>query len=175
VPDGVCVVRASYLKESLEVVCRWPRLTLVAVCGSCDTPRVGATCLPVVAIIVVGHGRGPLRMLVAPLLAALSAILGTVDGNIERCLLAATWGRLPASLGGMMCDHLTAGGVRVGDAVRLLGGVPKNVTPFVWAWVLSMAHRSCARARLASLSARLGFDVLALPPQRSLGREISWW
>jgi hypothetical protein len=81
------------------VVCRRPRLTLVAVCGSRDVPRTGAACLPVATIIVVDRGCGPLRMLLAPLLATLGAIFGVVDGNVEQHLLATTWGRLPASLG----------------------------------------------------------------------------
>jgi hypothetical protein len=108
VPDGVRLVWVGLLKDSLEVVCRWPRPTLVAMCGSRDVPHVEAACLPVVVVIVVGHGCGPLRMLLVPLLATLSVILGTMDGIIGRHLLAAAWGRLPSSLGGTKCDCLLA-------------------------------------------------------------------
>jgi hypothetical protein len=75
------VVRAGLLKENPEVVYRWHHLTLVAMCGSHDKPLAGAACLLAVAVIVVGRGHGPLRMSLAPLLAALSNILGAVDGN----------------------------------------------------------------------------------------------
>jgi hypothetical protein len=38
--------------------------------------------------VVVGHGHGPLRMLLAPLLATLSALLGVVDGDGGHHLLS---------------------------------------------------------------------------------------
>jgi hypothetical protein len=75
----------------------------------------------------------------------------------------------------MKCDRLTAGGIWVGDAARLLGGVPKNITAFVRAWVSHAARRSRARAHLASLSVILGFNASAMSPQRGMGQEISWW
>jgi hypothetical protein len=76
VPDGLHVVWAGLLEESLEVVGRRPHLTLVAVCGSRDAPHVGAAHLPIVAVIVVGCGRSPLRTLLAPPIAALGAMPG---------------------------------------------------------------------------------------------------
>jgi hypothetical protein len=51
-------------------------------CGSYNAPRVGAARLPTIVVVVVGRGRGLVRMLLMPLLAALSAILGAMDGNI---------------------------------------------------------------------------------------------
>jgi hypothetical protein len=68
VSDGVCVVWAGFLEEPLEVVRRRPHLTLVVVHGGRDAPHTGATRLPVVAIVVVGRGHGPLMELLAPLL-----------------------------------------------------------------------------------------------------------
>jgi hypothetical protein len=47
--DGVHVVRAGLLEESLEVVCRWSRLVLATVCGSHDVPHVKAVCFLVVS------------------------------------------------------------------------------------------------------------------------------
>jgi hypothetical protein len=82
VPDGVCVVWVGLLEESLEVVDRWPCLTLVAVGSSRDTPYVGATRLPIVAIIVLGRGRSPLRTFLSPPLATLGALPSALDGNI---------------------------------------------------------------------------------------------
>jgi hypothetical protein len=57
VPDMVHVVWAGLLEEFLEVVSRWPRLTLVVVHDSHDVPNAGATRLPVVVVIVVDRGR----------------------------------------------------------------------------------------------------------------------
>jgi hypothetical protein len=66
------MVWVGLLEESFEVICRWPRLT-----------PVGAACLPVVAIVMVGHGRGTLGTLVVPPLVTLSTLLGTVDCYVE--------------------------------------------------------------------------------------------
>jgi hypothetical protein len=82
VPDGVRVVWLGLLEESLEVVVRWPRLTLVTVGSSHDSPYVGATRLPIVAIIILGHGHSLLRTFFAPPLATLDALPSTLDGNI---------------------------------------------------------------------------------------------
>jgi hypothetical protein len=102
-------------------------------CDSHDVPRAGATCLPTAAIVVVGHGRNPLRTLFAPLLAALGALLGAVDGDVRRRLLATTWGHHPASWGKMKFNRLAASGVLGGDATYLLGGVPENIVVFALA------------------------------------------
>jgi hypothetical protein len=116
---------------------------LAAVCGSHNAPCTRAAYLPVPAIVVVSRGRGPLRMLLAPLLATLGTIFGTLDGNVRQCLLAAAWGRLSASLGGTKRGRLVAGGVQVGNDVRLLGGVPKNIIVFILAWVSHEAAALC--------------------------------
>jgi hypothetical protein len=100
--------------------------------------RVRAAYLPVVAIVVLGHSCGPLRVLLSPLLAAL---LGVVDGNVGRCLLAAAWGHLPASLGRTMFSHHIAGGILGGDAAWILDDVPESIVVFSLAWIPHMAFR----------------------------------
>jgi hypothetical protein len=65
--------------------------------GSRDTPHAGAARLPVIAVVVIGHGHSPLRMLLASPVAALGAFPGAMDGDVRRCLLAVAWGRFPAS------------------------------------------------------------------------------
>jgi hypothetical protein len=97
VPDGVLLVWAGLLKLSLEVVCRWLRLMFAAVHGSRDAPHIGATCLFDIAVIIVGDGRGPLRMLLVPLLSALGSFLGVVGDDVGWCLLVTAWCCLPAS------------------------------------------------------------------------------
>jgi hypothetical protein len=99
VPDGVCVVWAGFLEEPLEVVCKRPHLMLVTVNGGQDMPHTGVARLPVTAVVMVGHHRGPLRVLLAPLFAALDALLSVMDSDIRWHLLTATWGHLPTSLG----------------------------------------------------------------------------
>jgi hypothetical protein len=81
--DGIRKVRAGPLKESLKVVYRWPHLALVAVCCSHDMPHVGAVCFLIIAAVIVGRGRNPLRTLLAPLPAALGSLLGLIDGDIK--------------------------------------------------------------------------------------------
>jgi hypothetical protein len=108
VPDEVCVVLSSFLKEPLEVVCRRPRLTLVAACSGQSASHAGAARLPIVAIIMVGCGRGPLDALLAPLFATLDALLGTVGGDIGWLLLVAARGCLPTSLCRVKHAHLVA-------------------------------------------------------------------
>jgi hypothetical protein len=83
---------------------------------------------PVVAVIIVGHGRSPLRTLLVPPFITLGALPSAMDGDIEWQLPTAAWGCLPASWRMMKSSRLTAGGVRGGDAAQLLYGVPKNVT-----------------------------------------------
>jgi hypothetical protein len=83
VPDGVCVIWAGRLEESFDVVCRRPRLTLVTAHGTCDAPHARAACFPIIVIVLVGRGHDPLGALHAPLLATLSALLGTVDCHVE--------------------------------------------------------------------------------------------
>jgi hypothetical protein len=85
--DGVFVVWAGFLVEPLEVVHWRPCLTLVAAYNGRDAPHAGAAHL---LVIVVGHGCGPLKMLLVPLFAALDALHATVDGDIGLCSFIAT-------------------------------------------------------------------------------------
>jgi hypothetical protein len=130
VPGRVCVIWAGFLEEPLDVMHRWPHLTLFTVRGGPDATHARTACLPVVAIIVVGRGHGPLRALLPALFATLDALLRVVGGDVGRRLLAAAWGHLPVSLGLWMHDHLIARGVLGGDATRLLKCVPKKVAMF---------------------------------------------
>jgi hypothetical protein len=92
------MVWASLLGKPLEVVRRRPHRTLAIVRVDQDASHIRATHLPVLAIIVDGHGCGPLRALFAPHATAFDALLGTVSGDVGRCLLVTTWGCLHASL-----------------------------------------------------------------------------
>jgi hypothetical protein len=47
------MVWAGLLENPLEVVCWRPRRTLVATRGDQDVSQAGATCLPVMAIVMV--------------------------------------------------------------------------------------------------------------------------
>jgi hypothetical protein len=154
------------------VVYRNPRGILVAACGNRGAPPAGATCLP---IIMVGRGRRPLGTLLAPLLAALSALLGAFDGHIKRHLLVAAWGCLPVSLGGIKFGGLHASGIRGGNAAQLLDGVPKNVVVSTVARVPCVAFGSRTSAPLVIPSMRLEFNALALLPQRGPRSEVSSW
>jgi hypothetical protein len=109
------------------VVYRRLRLALATTCSSRDVPHARAACFLVVANIVVGHGRNPLRTLLVPLLAARSALLGIVDDDVERRLLATARGLLPVAWGRVKFDRLIVGGILSDDVAQLLGGVPKNV------------------------------------------------
>jgi hypothetical protein len=93
--NRVCVVWADLLEESLKVVGRRPGLALATACGSQDVPHVRAACFLVVAVVAVSHYRIPLRMLLAPLLAALGALLGVMDGDVGWCLPITAQGHLP--------------------------------------------------------------------------------
>jgi hypothetical protein len=82
--DGVGVVRASLLKELLEVVQGRPRLTLATVCDSHGMHHDGAAYLLVNAIIIIGHCCGFLMVLLETLLAALGSLLSILDDDIGR-------------------------------------------------------------------------------------------
>jgi hypothetical protein len=99
-------------------------------------PHARAAYLPVVVVIVVSRYQGPLKVVLAPLLAAHDALPHTVDGNVRRWLLAAAWGHLLASLGKAEFGRLIAGGEMGGDVAWLLDGLPKNVVVFTLVWVL---------------------------------------
>jgi hypothetical protein len=62
-----------------------------------------------------------------PILSTLGALLGVMDGDVGRCLLAAAHGHLPTAWGKAKLGRLVAGGVLGDDVVQLLRGVPKNV------------------------------------------------
>jgi hypothetical protein len=79
---------------------------------------------------MASHGHGPQRALLAPLVAALDALLGVVSADVGRCLLAAAWGRFPVRLCGAVHGRLVAGGVLGGDAEQLLERASKEVTLF---------------------------------------------
>jgi hypothetical protein len=79
-------------------------------------PHARAACFLIVAAVVVSHGHNLLRTLLVPLLAALGALLGIVDGDVERCLLAAAQGRHPTAWGRPKFSRLVASGTLGGDA-----------------------------------------------------------
>jgi hypothetical protein len=81
--DGVGVVWTSLFEELFEVVCGRPRLTLAAACGHHGVHHTRAACLFVGATIIIGRGCGLLVVVLAPLLVALGALLGILDGDVE--------------------------------------------------------------------------------------------
>jgi hypothetical protein len=87
---------------------------LVTAHGGRDVSHTGATRFPIAAVVMAGHG--PLRALLVPLVAAPDALLGTMSGDIGRCLLVATRGRLPACLCRAEHNRLVAGGAMGGEA-----------------------------------------------------------
>jgi hypothetical protein len=128
------VVQAGQLEESQGLSPPVPWLSLATACGSRDVLHTGAACFLVVATVVVDHGRNPLRTLLAPLVATLGALLGILDSDEGRRLLAAAQGCLPATWGRMKFGRLIASGVLGGNATRHLGGAPKNVIRCLEGW-----------------------------------------
>jgi hypothetical protein len=132
--NGVRVVWAGLLEESLKVVCWWPRLALDTVPGGRDVLHVGVVRFLVIIVIVVGRSCNPLWASLSPFLATLGVLLGTLDGSAEwRCLaiardcFATTWDRLRP-------DRLLIDGVLGGDAEQLLNGVANDVVWCPKAW-----------------------------------------
>jgi hypothetical protein len=146
--DGVHVVSTGLLKDLFEVVCRWPCLALAVTCGGHDVPHAEVTCFLIVAIVIVDCSCNPLRMLLVPLLATLSALLGVLDDDVRRCLLAAAWGRY---------------------AMQLLTGVPESVVVLTLARVPQVVFGLSTHVPPARLSMSLGIDVLTPPPLWSVG------
>jgi hypothetical protein len=109
-------------------------------------PHARAARFPAAVLIVASRGRGAYRALLALLVTTSGAILGAVSGIIERCLLIATWGHLPAHLCGAVCGHLVAGGMPGGDAVWILECAPKEVALSALPRALLVATRQCAWA-----------------------------
>jgi hypothetical protein len=134
-PGGACVVWVDFLEEPLEAACRWPRLSLVH--SGRVASHTGATRLPIVAIIIIGRGRGPLRALLVHRFATLDALLSIIYGDVRWCLLVAARGHFPTSLVLAKHDRTIAGGVLGGDAAWLLECVPKKVT------MLALEKASC--------------------------------
>jgi hypothetical protein len=97
--DGVHVVGAGLLEESLEVVSQRLRLVFDAASNSRDVLHVGVSC-----------DSGPLRTPLSPLLAALDILHVALDDNAGWCHLAAAGDRFPTSWGGEI-DCFLAGGV----------------------------------------------------------------
>jgi hypothetical protein len=58
-----------------------------------------------------------------------------------------------------------AGGVWGSDAMQLLECVPEKVAMLALEWAPCVVLGPCVHAPLVSLTAGLGFDVPALPPQ----------
>jgi hypothetical protein len=90
---------------------------------------------PAVAIVVAGHGHGPLKALLAPLIFNFDALLGTVSGDVGRCLPVAARRHLTTSPCWVKHDRLIASGA--------LGGVTLP-------WDLCVAPRWCARATVVN-------------------------
>jgi hypothetical protein len=74
----------------------------------------------VVAIMTAGRGRGALKALLTPFVAAFDSLLGAVSGDIGRCLLVAARCDLLTSMCRVKNDHLIAGSALGGDVARLL-------------------------------------------------------
>jgi hypothetical protein len=161
VPDEVCVVLVGLLEKPFDVVHRRPCFTLVIVCGGHGAPHAAIACL---IIVVISHGRGPLKALFASPLLPLTPFLGVVGGNVEWSLQVTARGCLPASLGRVKNDHLVAGGAWGGDAARLLERVPEEVTMVAPLWALCAVLKRCACATIASLVVSLGLTALTLLP-----------
>jgi hypothetical protein len=168
--DGVRVVWASLLEKPLEVFCRRPRRTLVVVLSGRDAPHAGAARHPVVTVVVAGHGRSPLKVLFAPLLAAFYALLGAVSGDVEWHLLIATQCLPPSSPCRAKNDRLIVGGALGGDVVRILKRALEEVVMSDLSQALCVMFGQRAHATLANLAANLWFTAQSLPlPWQGLG------
>jgi hypothetical protein len=117
--DEVGVVWASLFKELLKVVCGRLRLTHAATCSHRSALHIGAAYLLVDAV-VISDSCGLLTALLAPVPAALGALLGILNGDIGRCspVAAQGWAKL---------RHHVVDGVLGGDALPHLSGVLEGV------------------------------------------------
>jgi hypothetical protein len=144
--------------------------TLVAARGGRDASHAGAARPSAMAVITASRGRSPLKALLAPLVAAFDTLLGTVHGDVGRCLPVAARCRLPASLCRAKRDYLIVGGALGGDAVWLLKHVPEEVAMFALPQALCMVLRQSAYAALAISAVNLGLAApTLLAPQWGLG------
>jgi hypothetical protein len=103
------------------MVCGRPRLMLATAHNSHDVHHTRVICSLVVATITIGRGHDLPRLLLAPLLAALGALPGVLDGSISRHFPVVAQGRLKLGC-------LIAGDVLGGDTVQLPGGVPDCIS-----------------------------------------------
>jgi hypothetical protein len=124
-------------------------------------PHARATHFPATVIITDGHGRGPLRLMLTPLVAAFDAVLGAVGDVVGRCLLIATRGCLPACLCSAVHDRLIDGGVLGGDAARFLKRAPEEVAMSALPWTLPIVIGQCAWAVLVRLATCLGVSMMS--------------
>jgi hypothetical protein len=107
------MIRAHFLKELLEVVFNMSYLALAIACGLCGVIGTRATHLLIDAAVYVGCGL--LAVLLAPLLASLGCLLGTLDGDVGQCFPTADWGWSKSR-------RIATGGVMGGDSVSSFGG-----------------------------------------------------
>jgi hypothetical protein len=149
-----------------------PRLTFVTTCGGQAAPHARAARLPVIAIIMVSRGCGPLKVLLAPLFVALDALLAVVGGDIRRRSLIAARYHLPSSLGWKRHDRLIASGVLGGDVGWRIECVPEEVAMLALVQAPCIMLGLCTCTPLASQAVGLWLNTLALPPQWGLRRKI---
>jgi hypothetical protein len=120
-----------------------------------------ATYFPVMAIIMAGRGYSPLRVLLAPLVAAFNIHLGVVGNDVRWCLLVATRGRLPTRLCGVEYDCLVASRALGNDVTWLLERASKEAALFALPQALLVATGQRAWVALLSLATNLR---LVAPP-----------
>jgi hypothetical protein len=118
--DTVGVVRANLLKELLDVVRGRPRLMLATACNSHGAHHAGAIWLLVDATAIIGRGCSLLVTVLAPLLAALGALLNILDDNVRQRFPTTAWGWV--KMGCLVADVVLGG-----DPAQLLGGVLDSV------------------------------------------------
>jgi hypothetical protein len=90
--DGVCMVMADLLKESLEVIYLRLHVLLDAASDSRVALHVRAVHLFVIIIVAASYGSDPPRMLTLPLLATLDVLQGALDNDARWCHLTAIGG-----------------------------------------------------------------------------------
>jgi hypothetical protein len=161
------MVWVGLLEEPLEVVRGWPRRMFVTVHDDCGAQNVGAAHVLVAAVVTAGHGRSPLKALLAPLIAAFDILVDTVSSDIGRCLLVTARCRLLASLYRVKHDRII-GGVLLGlGATQLPERASEEGIMFVLPQALSAVLRQHARATQVSLTAILG--LIAIPVATIVG------
>jgi hypothetical protein len=135
VSNGVGVVWASLLKEPLKVVFGRPCRAPATARGGRDAPHARAAYFPDAVLVAAGYGCGLLRALLAPLVTASDAVLGTASDIIGRRLLVASWGRLCVAA----CGRLVVGGMMGGNTAWLIECALEEVTLSALPWALRIA------------------------------------